>query len=82
MLLTITMNIRPMGPEVSMFSRAETNSIPRSCQFIHDRKEMLDRPGDPVERRNQDDVELAAVGVGEQRIKTRTPGLRAGTRHR
>jgi hypothetical protein len=47
-------------------------------EFINDRQKVLHRPGDPIERHNQNHAKLAPVSVGQQGIETDTPRFSAG----
>jgi hypothetical protein len=46
-------------------------------ELVENVEEVFDRPGDPVRRPDQDNVEAAAAAIGHHLIETGAPGLGA-----
>ena len=75
--MMITM-ARPSGPDVSICSRNETNSMFELVEVVQHLEEMPGGAGDPIRGPDQDHIEAAAAGIPHQLIEPRPAGLAAG----
>ncbi len=78
MLPIRVMNIRPIGPLLSIASRADINSIPSSSSSSTMSRKFFGTPGNSVESCNQNHGELTSPCVGHHSIQCRTACLTAG----
>ena len=60
---------------VDIFPEADELDL-EPVEIVENIEEVLHRPGDPIRRPDQDNIEPAAAGIGHHLIEPRPPGLR------